>query len=56
MKRFGDYEVVVNPALRRPSALRSMLSVHLSSKRGRGGAAIKMAHSYNPGGEPDKTS
>jgi hypothetical protein len=56
MKRYGDYEVVVNPALRRPSALRSMLSVLLSSKRDRGGAAIKLAHPYNPGGEPEKTS
>lgn len=55
MKRSADHEVFVNPVLRRPSALRSMLPVLLSSKYDRSGASVMMLHPYNLEGKPEKT-
>ncbi len=56
MKKRYDHEVFINPVLRRPSALRSMLPVLLSSKSGRNGAYIKLLHPYTPEGKAQKTS
>lgn len=56
MKKRGDGEVFVNPVLRRPSALRSMLPVLLSCKSGRNGADIKMLYPYKPESKARKTS
>ena len=56
MKKRNDGEVFINPLLRRPSALRSMLPVLLSSRSGRNGADIQMLYPYKPEGKARKTT
>jgi hypothetical protein len=49
-----ENEVFVNPSLRRPSAVRSMLPV-LLSRPGRSIAATRMIHTYHSDKETRKT-
>ena len=46
MKKRSDDEVFINPVLRRPSVLRSMLPVLLSSRSGRSGADIGVLYPH----------
>ena len=54
MNKNRENEVFVNPSLRRPSALRSMLPI-LLSRTAKGNAATRLLYPYHPSREIRKT-
>jgi len=56
VEKRSEHEVFINPVLRRPSALRSMLPALLSSRSGRSGAEIVVLYPYFTGEKARETS
>jgi len=54
LNKSRDNEVFINPSVRRPSVLRSMIPV-LLARSGRDRATLKVVHTFRPDRESRKT-